>query len=216
MIKRLFLLLVSTFVVSLSANADVLPNYVSSINPETRGLYQVSKHIKVFKEPNEKSQVVLQCDWDYKSFNCPKTYVSNLFTVYIQAKELAFLPVVDDQEDWVQVIYDKSKNLKGWIKRDESDPYRYFTWRAFYNLYGRKYGIFYLKDAPEEVRTLHTATSEDSQTCGTLEKPIRIKLQAVRGNWLFVNALEFDKTTKIGYIKWRNITGEIYAFPAIK
>lgn len=216
MFKKLILFVFCLIIFYNPANADVLPNYVSSINPETRGLYQVSNEIVVYQQPNNNSQVVLNCSWDYKSFNCPHTYVSNLFAVYIQAKELAFLSVVDEQDGWVQVIYDKSTNKKGWIKRDESDPYRFFTWRTFYNLYGRKYGIYILKDAPENVRTLYTSTTEDSQTCGILEMPTKIKLQAVRGNWLFVNALDYDKSSKIGYMKWRNITGEIYAFPAIR
>ena len=212
-----YLLLIFTFIlVNIPAFADVIPYYVSNISTETRWLYQASKDLKIYSQPNEKSDVVLQCSWDYKNFNCPNTSMSNLFTVFVQAKELAFLTSTDNIGEWIEVIYDKNSNKKGWIKDDESDPGRLLNLRTFYNLYGRKYGIYLLKDVPAEVKNLKTSTSVDAQNCGQIENPIKIQLQAVKGNWLLIKVFEKDKTTKTGYLQWRNTNGEIYAFPAIR
>ena len=212
-----YLLLILTFIlVNIPAFADVIPYYVSNISTETRGLYQAPKELKIYSQPNEQSETVLQCNWDYKVFNCANTSMSNLFTVFVQSKELAFLTVIDFNEDWVQVIYDRNTNKSGWIKKDENDPYRLLNLRTFYNLYGRKYGIYLLKDIPTEVRNLKTSTSIDAQNCGQIERPLKIQLQAVKGNWLLVKVFEKDKTTKTGYLQWRNTNGEIYAFPAIR
>lgn len=202
--------------INIPALADVIPYYVANISTEARGVYQAPKDLKIYKTPNENSPILLNCNWDYKTFNCPKTSMSNLFLVFVQAKELAFLTAIDDYGDWVEVLYDRNSNLKGWVKKDENDPYRFLTWRTFYNLYGRKYGIYLLKDTPQEIKNLRTSTSEDSQACGQVENPTKIKMQSLKGNWMLINSYETNKTTSTGYLQWRNTRGEIYAFPAIR
>ena len=214
--KKYLLLLLALILINVPALADVVPYYVSNVSSEVRGFYQASKDLTIYEQPNEKSTVLLKCNWDYKHFNCPNTSMSNLFAVFVQSKELAFMTVTDDIGDWVEVIYDRNTNKKGWIKKDVTDPYRFLNLRTFYNLYGRKYGIYVLKDAPQEINILRTSTSVDSQTSGQIDDPIKIQLQAVKGNWLLVKVIEGDKTTRTGYLQWRNTNGEIYAFPDIK
>lgn len=202
--------------INVPALADVVPYYVSNISTEVRGFYQAPKDLVIYDQPNEKSKILMKCNWDYKHFNCPNTSMSNLFSVFVQSKELAFMTVTDDIGDWVEVIYDRNTNKKGWIKKDETDPFRFLNLRTFYKMYGKKYGIYLLKDVPQEVKNLKTSTSTDAQNCGQIEKPIKIQLQAVQGNWLLVKVIDIDKSTKIGYLQWRNTNGEIYAFPNIK
>ena len=214
--KKYLLLLLSLIMINVPAFADVVPYYVSNISSEVRGFYQSSKDLTIFEHPNEKSKVLMKCNWDYKHFNCPNTSMSNLFAVFVQVKELAFMTVTDDIGDWVEVIYDRNTNKKGWIKKDETDPFRFLNLRTFYQIYGKKYGIYLLKDAPQEVRYLKTSTSTDSQNCGLIDRPEKIQLQKVQGNWMLVKVFESDKSTKIGYLQWRNTNGEIYAFPDIK
>lgn len=210
-----FLIVLGLFFIFLSATfADVMPYYISNINPEGIGVYQAPNVIKVYQSPNENSEVLLNAVWDYKSFKCPQSSVSNLFIVLIQEKELGFLTVVEDEEDWVNVIYDRSSGKRGWIKKD--DVYRFLPWRNFYGLYGRKYGLYLLKDAPENINNLYSSTTETSQIVDLMNKPEKIKLTAIKGNWALVTILDLDKRPKTGYLQWRNIRGNIYAFPAIR
>lgn len=214
--KKLFAVLAFLIGLIMPVKADVMPYYVGSLNANSIGLYQAANNIKIYKEPNVNSALLLDVNWDSKSFDCPDVSASNLFAVYLPKKNLAFLTVLDenDNEDWVQVSYSKDGNQKGWIKKD--DDLRFMPWRSFFNIYGRKYGLYYMKDAPEETKVIRGTGTEDSPQIGRIMYSQAVKLTAVKGNWLLVTAMDVDRTQKIGWIKWRNISGEIYLFPDIK
>lgn len=200
----------------LPVKADVMPYYVSSINSNSIGVYQATNNIKIYKEPNENSKLLLNISWSTENFNCPEISASNLFAVFLPKKELAFLFVVDvnDNEDWYQVSFNKNGTQTGWIKKD--DDYRFLNWRTFFNLYGRKYGLYYMKDAPEESKVIYGNNVDDAKSIGKITLPQNVNLTSVRGNWLLIIAYDIDRAQKIGWIKWRSLAGEIYLFPAIK
>ncbi|MFA7658284.1 MAG: hypothetical protein WCY19_02505 [Candidatus Gastranaerophilaceae bacterium] len=212
------LLIIFTFLLSfiLPANADVMPYYVNNINTNSIGVYQASNHVRIYKEPNENSPLLLDVFWDNQTFNCPDISASNLFVVFLPKKELAFLTVTDenDNENWVEVVYNRNGSQKGWVKKD--DEYRFMSWRTFFNLYGRKYGLYYMKDAPKDTKVIYSSNAEGSQELGKITMPQTVKLTSVKGNWLLVVAFDVDRLQKIGWIKWRSIAGEIYLFPDIK
>lgn len=211
--KKIFILLFMLFN-CLCAHADVMPYYVTSINSASIGLYQATNNVKVYKEPNEKAPLLLEANWDFKNYDCAQVSVSNLFVVFIQPKELAFLLVTDETDEWVEVIYNRSTAQKGWVKKN--DPYMYLPWISFYNSYGRKYGFYILKDAPEITKALYSSPIETSQVLNRINMPQKIKLNAIRGNWALVSVMDMDKMPKTGFLQWRNKDGEIYVFPAIK
>lgn len=214
--KKLLILLAFLISIILPVKADVMPYYVNSINTNSIGLYQATGNIRIYKEPNENSKLLLNVTWDAENFNSTEISASNLFAVFIPKKDLAFLFVVDesDNEDWYQVSFNKNGTQSGWIKKD--DEYRFFNWRTFFNLYGRKYGLYYMKDAPEESKVIYGNNAEDAQSIGKITLPQNVNLTSVRGNWLLIVAFDVDRTQKIGWIKWRSLAGEIYLFPAIK
>jgi len=214
--KKLLIILAFLFTIILPANADVMPYYVNNINANSIGVYQASNDIKIYKEPNENSQLLLNITWDGQNFNSPDISASNLFVVFLPKKDLAFLSVVDenDNEDWLQISYNKNGNQTGWIKKD--DDYRFMNWRTFFNLYGRKYGLFYMKDAPSESKIIYGSSDDNAKSIGNITLPQNVNLTTVRGNWILVVAFDVDRTQKIGWIKWRSISGEIYLFPNIK
>lgn len=215
-IKRI--LLIFTFLLSfiLPAKADVMPYYVTNINPNSIGVYQAPKNIRVYSEPNEHSQLVLNVVWDSTTFNSPDVSASNLFIVYLPKKELAFLTVLDENEgeDWVQIAYNKNGMKTGWVKKD--DEYRFMNWRTFFNLYGRKYGLYYMKDAPDDSKLVYGSCAEDAKSIDKLTLPQYVKVTSVSGNWVLIIGYDVDHRQKIGWITWRNISGEIFLFPDIK
>jgi len=212
------ILLIFTFLLSfiLPVQADVMPYYVNNINTDSIGVYQASNNIRVYKEPNENSPLLLNVCWDSNSFNSPDISASNLFVVFLPKKDLAFLTVVDenDNEDWVKIVYNKNGNKTGWIKKE--DDFKFMNWRTFFNLYGRKYGMYYMKDAPEESKIVYGNNVEDAKQIAKITLPQSIKLTSAQGNWLLIIAFDVDRLQKIGWIKWRNLSGEIYLFPNIK
>lgn len=212
------LLLIFTFICNLFlvAKADVMPYYVNSINSNSIGVYQASNNIKIYKEPNVNSPVLLNVNWDTKSYSCADVSASNLFVVFLPRKDLAFLTVIDenDNQDWVQISFNENGQKLGWIKKE--DDFKFMSWRTFFNLYGRKYGLYYMKDAPDDAKVIYGSNVEGAQEIGKIKFSQKVKLTTVKGNWALVVAFDVDRTEKIGWIKWRNISGEIYMFPDIK
>lgn len=214
--KKLLLLLAFLFIIILPATADVMPYYVNNINPNSIGVYQADKNIRIYKEPNENSKLLLNINWDSKTFDSTDVSASNLFVVFLPKRELAFLTVVDENEgeDWVQVAYTKNGTQTGWLKKD--DDFRFMPWRTFVNLYGRKYGLYYMKDAPDESKIIYGSTNDDAKSIGKITYPQEIKLNNVSGNWLLIMSFDVDRYEKIGWVQWRNLSGNIYLFPNIK
>ncbi len=192
---------------------DVLPKKSSDINFDAIGLYQVPLKFSVYQMPDKKADIIYRANWDYKTFNSSNDQTADdLFTVLIQEKELAYVQVTDYIEDWVEIIYDKSNHKKGWIP---SEDLRFMTWRSFYNMYGRKYGLYYFANVQNDSKKMYSSTDEESQIIGQINKPLKIKLTVIKGNWGLVTSVE-NNNGKSGYIRWRNDNGEIYLFPAIK
>jgi len=211
--KKFLILLALIFGIT-AANADVMPYYVNNINSNSIGVYQASHEIKIYKEPNEKSPLLLSVTWDSKNFNSPDISASNLFVVFLPKKDLAFFLVTDENENWVQVIFNRNNSQTGWIKKD--DELKFLNWRTFFNNYGRKYGVYYLKDAPEESKTIYSSSDNNGQVLGRIKLPEVIKLTTTKGNWILISVYDIEKIQKIGWIQWRNTNGEIHLFPAIK
>lgn len=212
--KKLLIILIFICGLISPAKADVMPYYVNNISTNSIGVYQAPNNIKIYKEPNQNSPLLLDATWDSKSYNSPNVSAGNLFVVFRPQKELALLLVTDETEDWVEIAFCQNGNQKGWLKKD--DQYKFQNWKTFYDLYGRKYGLYYMKDAPESTKTMYGSNTDDAQAIGKINLPQALKLTAVKGNWLLVNVFDMDKLVKIGWIKWRNTSGEIYLFPAIK
>ena len=213
--KKFLLILSILLMLPLSAySADVVPQYVSVQQTNTLGLYQAPNEIMLYKEPSEASTLVHSISWIGEKIFPESVRPQDLFVVYVPSKNLAYLAVTDETEDWVQVIYNNSTGAKGWIKKD--DPYRFSTWVMFYNMYGKKYGLNLLKEAPDSAKDLHVATDEKSQIVGTINMPKKINLNLVRGNWALVSVMDIDRTPKTGYVRWRSDKGVKYYFPAIK
>lgn len=191
--------------------ADTMPFYMNSIPKNAIGMYQTGENITLYSHPEANSAVIKKLDFSYD----PNTMPDNVFAVLLNEKKLGFLYVSDIGDDgWVEVIYDKITGAKGWVQT--KDRFQFLPWLSFYNMYGRKYGLRILKDAPDEIETLHAKSEDLSQNVATLRFVKQIKLTVIRGNWALVSVVDIDKTPKTGYMKWRGTDGTIYAFPNIK
>ena len=191
--------------------ADTMSFYMNSIPKNAIGMYQTGENITLYSNPEANSAVIKKLDFSYN----PETMPDNVFAVLLNEKKLGFLYVSDIGDDgWVEVIYDKITGAKGWVQTE--DRFQFLPWLSFYNMYGRKYGLRILKDAPDEIETLHAKSEDLSQNVATLRFVKQIKLTVIRGNWALVSVVDIDKTPKTGYMKWRGTDGTIYAFPNIK
>lgn len=204
-------LIILAVLLMLPVFADTMPFYVGSIPDGIIGLYQTDKEITLYSHPESNSTVIKKMKFSYN----PETMPDSVFAVLINDKKLGFLYVSDiDEDGWVQVIYDKQTLAKGWVQT--VDRMQFLPWLNFYNLYGRKYGLRLMKDAPDETKVLHAKAEDLSQNVSKLNYIKQIKLTTLRGNWALVSVFDLDKTPKTGYLRWRSNDGVIYAFPNIR
>ncbi len=214
--KKFFLTIAIMLLIPLQVfcTENVVPQYVSIEQTNTLGLYQAPSEIVLYKEPSETANIVHSISWIGEKIFPESVKAQDLFIVFITSKNLGLLAVTDETEDWVQVIYNNSTGAKGWIKKD--DPYRFMSWIMFYNMYGKKYGLKLLKEAPAEAKDLHTSTEDKSQIVATINMPQKINVTAIRGNWALVSVFDIDRTPKTGYVRWRSDDGVKYYFPDMK
>lgn len=205
-----FLLIICMFFM-LPVFADNMPFYVDTIPKDAIGMFQIGDNITIYSHPEANSKVVKKMDFSYN----PETMPDNTFALLINEKKLGFLYVSDIGDDgWVEVIYNRMNNSRGWVQTE--DRFQFMPWLSFYNMYGRKYGLRLMKDAPEDVENLHSKSEDLSQNVSKLRYVKQIRLTAIRGNWALVSVVDIDKTPKTGFLRWRSDDGKIYAFPNIK
>ena len=193
---------------------DIIPVQPSMEGVRTVGLYQVKDDITIYKFPDEDAQILYRIRWNSEEFFPESIGANNFFALFISKKGLAYVNVVDIVDGWVEIVYDNSKGLTGWIKED--DPYKFMTWTNFYTTYGKKYGLNILKGAPSNCKDIKGSPDDLSQTISTMNMPQKIHLNLIRGNFALVSVMDLDKTPKTGYVRWRSDNGVRYFFPAIK
>ena len=207
--KKFLIILAMLFM--LPVFADTMPYYTNNVPKSAIGVYQTGENLMIYAEPDLDSQVVKSF---YFSYN-PETMPDGVFAVLLNERKLGFMYVSDIGDDnWVEVIYDKRTGAKGWVLTE--DKFQFMPWINFYNMYGRKYGLRRLKDAPEEVDILHSKDEDLSQNVAKINYPKLIKLVKLSGNWALVTVMDLDKVPKTGFMKWRSDNGTVYAFPNIK
>ncbi|MCM1266251.1 MAG: hypothetical protein NC200_08645 [Candidatus Gastranaerophilales bacterium] len=210
--KKLVLLLIIAIISSLRVFADVLPVTTNDIPTTSIGMYQTGQKLVVYSQPNSDSKVIFERDINYSMMFGAR--IDNMFGVLVPQKELGYVYATDCDEDWVEVIYDKNQNLKGWVHKD--DDFQFLPWVTFYNMYGRKYGLIQLKNSPIGMNDIHSQPEESSQILGKMARPRQIRLTSIEGNWILVSILDVTSHTYTGYVQWRNTNGQYYLFPDIK
>ena len=211
--KTVFLLIMAIIFGTCAFAKDVIPS--KTFGASSFGVYQISDHaMTLFEEPQDSAKVVKNLSWDNENTDETGLDLSDLFVVYLPDRDLALLEVVDETDDWVKVIYDQKNNDTAWLKKD--DPYKFLPWNTFYNIYGKKYGLYELKLTPKNAEVIMSSPDDDAQALSTLNMPKTIKLNVIKGNWALVSVSDLDKYPKTGYIRWRGVNGEKYYFPLLK
>jgi len=211
--KYLTIILVFIFSIISPVCANVLPTSVKDIPSNTIGVYQADSIITIYTSPQKTANIIKEIKVVNPEYR--ENEYANIFGILIPKKNLGYLYVTDTtDDDWVEVIYDKKKMLKGWVLKN--DDFQFLPWINFYNMYGRKYGLKYLKNTPDGIYNIQTQTDTTSKVLGQTIKSREIRLTAIEGIWMLVSVLDSNYSINTGYILWRNISGEIYLFPNLK
>ena len=211
--KIIFSLFLFLMFCSTAFAGNVIPDSVSLSNTNTYGVYQVGHSIVLYNEPDDNAEIKQKIVWNSENVIPQNLRLQDMFVLYLENKDFALMAVIDETEDWVEVIYDNTTGERGWIKKD--DPYKFNTWVNFYSMFGRKYGLKILRGAPEITKSMF-GTPDGTKAISTINHPDMINLNIVKGNWMLVTVVDADRTPKTGYIRWRSDDGIKYLFPDVK
>lgn len=214
MIKRFLLFISCLLLGSVAVYSAIIPESVSDIPSYSIGLYQTDKKIVVRCAPDSKADIVYQTEIFYPKL-VGRDY-DNMFAVLVPEQELGYLYVTDvsDDENWVEVVYDKEGGRKGWMFKN--DDFQFLPWVNFFNLYGRKYGLSLLKSENIFIKGVFSNPDDNAQVLGKISRPKFINMTSIEGVWMLVSILDYSGNTMTGYIHWRDDKGNIFLFPCLK
>lgn len=218
--KKFLILIFAIFSFFISTNAfgyEHVPMYKEGISQFGFGLYFANNKLTVYEEPDLKSKIVAQFEWDtHKIIHSTDKHLhaSTTFLVFIPSKQISALPVIDEIEGWSKVVYDQKRNLSGWVVVDEN--VRYYSWKSVLNKYARKHGLYIWKNTSKDNKVLRTVPDEEKEPTMTFFHPKHIAYMHISGNWILIKVLDYDNTIKVGWFKWRDSNGTLLAFPKFK
>lgn len=218
--KKLILVFISAIIFTASGvyveARDFYPKRMSYLNDWGVGVYFVPKEITVYSQPDEKSEILEYIKWDELGIETGNKNLSSqdVFLAFLPEKNIVLMNVVDESDDWCEIVYSLRENKKGWVKKSSSG--KFLSWYSFMNKYGKANGLYIFHDIPESYKKLRTSPTDDARfqkDFGYI--PDESKLSFIKGNWALVKFLNFDNSQNIGWTKWRNEEGKLFAFPLL-
>lgn len=206
------------------------------------GIYFAPYDFVVYESPSEESRILRQFHWDRETRSnsiraegsgATRMAADHVFFCFYPEMDIAMMAVVGDTEDgWLEVVYDQAKRKTGWIKPkkpeestnslDSLEPIEpqpahlgvYQTWQDFMKLNARANGVYWLSGVSQYHRSVRQSDQDEAKFI-----PITIirdlKVRHLRGNWLLVEVLDFERNTPIGWVRWRDSKGQLLLFPNI-
>lgn len=182
------------------------------------------------RETRTNSVTVTVGDGERHSVAADKT-----FFCFYPEMDVAMMAVTGDAENgWVEVIYDQARKKTGWVQLknppkeavagaeqlpdfDRGEPAHfgvYQTWLEFMKLNAKANGVYWLSGVSEYNRSVRYSDADDAKFIPmTIIRQLKIK--HVRGNWMLVEVLDFERNTPIGWVRWRDDNGNLMVFPNI-
>lgn len=207
------------FNISVTYAAEYMPSSFKSFNSYMIGIYFAPEEIKIYSTPDEKSELKELIRWNTHGVEAVPEQVSSseAFLAFVPSKKYALMQVVseDDNDDWVEIIYNKKTGDKGWVKNPVLDKFKPLL--EFVQKYGKNHNLYFLHDTPEKYKILYTGPDETAQTVKNFEYSSiqEIELVYISGNWMLVKVHDYNQEIPVGWIRWRDNDGNIFVFPKL-
>ncbi len=215
--KKLFI--VFLLILNIPALADVMPYYINSLRRYGIGYTSIQSPLVMRRTPSNEGEILETLNFDYQGnasclINKSRCPIDEIFAAYSQNKKIALLTALDESEHWSLVCFNQSERpVCGWV--DENLGNKFYNWNDFFNIYGRKYGIYLFKDLQKTDKVLYAAPMKQSNTTGSIELPKIINPWLVRGNWVLIKAIDFGSKgmqQKTGWLNYRDDRGKLKVF----
>lgn len=163
------------------------------------------------------------------------------FLSFYPGMDIAMMAVVGENgQGWAEVVYDQSARKTGWVQlapepasrraesagatpsgsMDSAKPPTdtpahfgaYQTWLEFMRLNAKTGGVYWLSGVREYNRSVRMSDADDAKMIPvTIIRDLKVK--HVRGNWLLVEVLDFERNRPLGWVRWRDDEGNLMVFP---
>ena len=214
--KKIILSFFVFFNLFLMANADVMPYYINSLRRYGIGYSEVKSPLVMKREIKEDSETLEILNFNFKEeittceINKDRCSIDEVFAAYSKSKKIALMTTIDTIDGWNLVCFNQSERpVCGWVKDSEN---KFYNWSDFFNIFGKKYGIYLFKDLQKPDKILYGAPVSQTNSTGSIEMPKSITPWLIRGNWLLVKVHDFNNQIKTGWINFRGSDGKLKLF----
>lgn len=213
--KKIFLTIFIFFSLCIIANADVMPYYINSLKRYGIGYTSVTSPLVMRRTPDNNGEILETLDFDYKgnvscTINKDRCEIDEIFAAYSESKNIALLTTLDETQGWNLVCFNQINTpVCGWVENAKN---RYYNWSDFFNIYGKKYGLYLFKDLQRGDKILYSSPLKETNTTGSIELPKLISPWLIRGNWLLVKVIDYNNQSKTGWFNFRSDNGKLKLF----
>ncbi len=215
--KKISILILTSILACNIVFADVLPYYINSLRRYGIGYTSVTSPTVLRQTPSKDGKILESLNFDYTTGetscieNKSRCTQDEVFAAFSQSKKIALLTTLDETEGWNLVCFNQSQNpVCGWVKEDAKN--KFYNWSDFFNIYGKKYGLYLFKDLQKTDKILYAAPLKQTNTTGSIELPKMISPWLIRGNWLLVKVNDINNQVKTGWINFRGNDGKLKLF----
>lgn len=217
--KKIIVLMLFLILSCATAFADIIPTASTSIAHYGFGVVNLPDSFSVYAQPDESSKVLKVVNYEEESNGAivnQKNSLEGTIIAFVPSKSIALAVVETNQENgWYEIYYDQRNGKTGWVKQPNSDSFK--TWKDAFYCWGKQNGIYIFRDVPNEKKCLYGKDADDGQKLENFTYPKYMNFSIIRGNWMLISILDYDqKTTKIGWTRWRNDDGKLIMFPTLK
>ncbi len=196
------------------------------------GVYFAPYDTPIYATPDETGEPIERFQWSGNG--TPNTLfsqarqnyvpIASIFMCYFPKINVAAMSVVSDNgEGWAEVVYDQRREKTGWVKlrsamaetdtKDWPEHFgRFQTWLDFMKFNGKAAGIYWLTGVSQYHRSPRMSPDDKSKML-EMQMIRKLKVMHVRGNWLLVEVMDFDRSTPMGWVRWRDTSGRLMVFP---
>ena len=198
------------------ALAEVMPYYINSLKRGGIGFTSVQSPLVMRREPSNDSEILETLNFDYNNqtsclINKSRCSIDEVFSAYSENKKIALLNTLDVNDNWSLVCFNQlERPVCGWV--DEKLNNKYYNWNDFFNIYGRKYGLYFFKDLQKKDKVLYAGPLKETNTTGSIQLPRAVTPWLVRGNWVLVKVYDLNNQLKTGWFNYRDDRGKLKLF----
>ena len=198
--KKILILFFILFSCSQMLLADVMPYYINSLRRYGIGYTKVQNPLIMRRETKLEGEILETLNFNFKEevTSCEKNKdrceIDEVFAAYSKSKKIAFLTTLDTTEGWNLVCFNQTERpVCGWVEEQQN---KFYSWSEFFEIFGKKYGLYLFKDLQKNDKILYGAPVKQTKFISTHTEPVD-NGQTQNNNQLVNNAIRLSAGRKI-------------------